>query len=249
MCGIAATLLRPRQRSAEDWQYIKEVFTRNLLFNEARGKAATGLALVQVDGQVRVHKAPIPAHEFTTTPEYLALMEQVGAQTTMLLGHTRQPTKGLPDDNANNHPILTEYVVGIHNGHIDNDDALFAHYGWERVGSVDSEAIFRLLDMVDIDRCNGNYAQCAREHVQQLDGAFTTLSVDLRAPTRMLVLKRNNPLSYYYEPSLDALVFSSRYIFLRNEFGRVVVAEALARNSLYLFDAVSPADKPKHLKL
>jgi hypothetical protein len=64
----------------------------------------------------------------------------------------------------------------------------------------------------------------------------------------MLILKRNNPLSYHYEPSMDALVFSSRYIFLRSEFGRVVVAETLARDSLYLFDAAF-LGKPKHLKL
>ena len=38
----------------------------------------------------------------------------------------RDYTKGHPSISANNHPVRHGAVVGIHNGHIDNDDALMA---------------------------------------------------------------------------------------------------------------------------
>ena len=51
---------------------------------------------------------------------------------------------------ANNHPIRHGSVVGIHNGIIENDDALLARYGIERAEpqmTVDSEAIFALMEL------------------------------------------------------------------------------------------------------
>lgn len=48
--------------------------------------------------------------------------------------------------NANNHPILTGGIAGVHNGHVNNDDRIFNKLGWDlRQGRVDSEAIFALM--------------------------------------------------------------------------------------------------------
>ncbi|HEY84337.1 MAG TPA: hypothetical protein G4N96_04380 [Chloroflexi bacterium] len=239
MCGIATTLLTPRQRSPQVWRAIKDTFTRNLLFNEERGRAATGLAVVQVNGQVSVQKMAIPASEFVTRPEYLALLEQVGPQTTVLLGHTRHPTQGDPADQANNHPVQAGPIFGVHNGHIDNDDSLFARFGLPRQAQVDSEIIFRLLEPLSPARLNGSYFAAACPRLQLLQGKFTFLAVDRRAPDRLLVLKHNNPLSIHFEADWNALVFSSRYIFLRKAFGRSVVTEVLPHDQLLLFETSS----------
>lgn len=66
------------------------------------------------------------------------------ADTVIL--HTRWATQGSPENNDNNHPIVTGGVVGVHNGHLNNDDELFKWIGGERIGQVDSEAAFALLD-------------------------------------------------------------------------------------------------------
>ena len=47
----------------------------------------------------------------------------------------------------NNHPIVSGRIVGVHNGVLNNDKAIFDHLrGAERRGQVDSEAAFALID-------------------------------------------------------------------------------------------------------
>ena len=69
--------------------------------------------------------------------------------TAQALIHVRDYTKGHPEIEANNHPIRHGAVVGVHNGVVENDDALLAEYGLERHEpgmTVDSEAIFALME-------------------------------------------------------------------------------------------------------
>jgi hypothetical protein len=63
------------------------------------------------------------------------------------------------------------------------------------------------------------------------------LSVDLRNPARLVVLKHRRPLCLHYEDSLGALFFSSRYVFLRLAFGQSVIMEVLEDGFGYCFDA------------
>ena len=61
----------------------------------------------------------------------------------------RDYTKVHPSISANNHPVQHGAVVGIHNGHIDNDDALMARHRFERAHpqmTVDSEIIFAVAE-------------------------------------------------------------------------------------------------------
>lgn len=239
MCGIASILLYPQPRSPQVWQAIREAFTHNLLFNEQRGKAATGVALFQTDGQVILHKLPVPASEFVTTAEYHALLDNLNAQTTLLMGHTRQPTKGDPANHDNNHPLQAGPVFGIHNGHIDNDDLLFSRWQLPRQAQVDSEIIFRLLAPFAPEHLNGRYLSEVRHKLNQLEGQYTFLACDRRAPTQLLVVKHQNPLCLHFQPDWNSLIFSSRYLYLRKTFGRVVSTETLPPDQLLLFEATS----------
>lgn len=241
MCGISAILLNPQKRPPKTWRAIKDAFTRNLLFNEERGKAAAGLAVMQANGQASMQKMAVPASEFVTGPEYLTLLEQVGPQTTLLLGHTRHPTQGDPANPGNNHPLQVGPVFGVHNGHVDNNEALFTRFALPRQAQVDSEIIFRLLEPLSPARLNGGYLAAVRPRLQLLQGKFTFIAADRRAPRKLLVLKHSNPLSIHFEPGWNALIFSSRYIFLRKAFGRSVITESLPHNELLLFDAATLA--------
>lgn len=238
MCGIATFLLYPQGRSPEIWQSIRETFTQNLLFNEERGRAATGLAVLQADGQVHVLKRPLPATQFVATSEYQRLLNSLDRHTVLLLGHTRHPTKGDPAFEHNNHPLIAGPVCGIHNGHIDNDDDLFGRAGYPRRGQVDSEVIFRLLEPLSPERLNGTYLAAVRSQLRQLQGQFTFLACDRRTPERLLVVRhQNKPLSVHFQAAWNVLIFSSRYIFLRKRFGSVLLNERLPRNQLLLFEA------------
>jgi glucosamine 6-phosphate synthetase-like amidotransferase/phosphosugar isomerase protein len=237
MCGIAAILLTPQERPAEMWQEIKDCLTQNFLFNEDRGREATGLAVIQADGWMAMSKMPLEATEFVKTPNYKSLLATVGPHTTLLLGHTRHPTKGDPASNDNNHPLLAGPICGIHNGEVDNDDDLFARCGCPRRGQVDSEVIFRLLEPLSPLQLNGNYLTAVRSQLRRLQGAFTFLACDRRTPEKLLVVRHKRPLSVHFHPDWNALIFSSRYIFLRKRFGPILLTETLPHNQLLLYEA------------
>jgi len=83
-------------------------------------------------------KEPVSAYRFAPT------LNLEGARTAIL--HTRWATKGATTNNLNNHPIDVHGIVGVHNGVLNNDDAIFDLLGSERFGEVDSEAAFALLN-------------------------------------------------------------------------------------------------------
>ena len=85
-----------------------------------------------------------------------ALLDEISVprDTTQALLHVRDYTKGTPDIEVNNHPVRHGAVVGVHNGVIENDDALLDRYGIERETpemTVDSEAIFALMERRESD--------------------------------------------------------------------------------------------------
>lgn len=237
MCGLAGILLYPTERSEADWAAIRHCFSQTLIYNEERGREAAGVAIVQREGACRVVKQPVSASELVEMRAYADLLATVNAGTTCLLGHTRAPTKGSRWDNANNHPLLTGQVIGVHNGHIDNDDELFRELSLPRRGQVDSEIIFRLLDTIALNGSAAAYLDAVRRRAGMLRGPFSTLSVDLVWPGRLLALKKDKPLCVHYHEPWQALCFSSRYLFLRKAFGRSVITEALPSRHAYLFDA------------
>jgi glucosamine 6-phosphate synthetase-like amidotransferase/phosphosugar isomerase protein len=237
MCGLVGTLLYPERRSPEALARILEITTANLVGNEERGREASGIAVVRADGAYRIFKQPVESASLVQMEGYQETLASVDEGTTCILGHTRMPTKGSRWHNANNHPIVAGHIIGIHNGQINNDDALFERYDLPRSGEVDSEIIFRLQDLINPTQVNGQYRDMICDQANVLNGRFATLSLDLRRPHRLIVLKYKRPLCLHYEPELKALFFSSRYIFLRRAFGRSVITEALDSDFGYCFDA------------
>ncbi len=218
---------------------MRAQFTDNLLANARRGQAATGAALIQRDGSVRLHKAPLAPEEFVKTEAYRDLLDNLNHESSMLLGHTRHPTQGSPLSPDNNHPLHVGNVVGAHNGHIHNDAALFKTFGFPRRGEVDSEVIFRLVDSLDPSSKGLPYLDQVRDAARQLQGPLGVLAVDLRRPGQLLVIKRGVPLSVHVDPATETWHFSSRYLFLRKTFGPVVILEDNVRpDTAYLFHPI-----------
>ena len=246
MCGLAAILIEPG-RTAAQLEQIRELFISNLIANEQRGQEASGVAIMQSGGSYLVEKAPLIASEFVKTESFLKLMGNLSAQTTMLLGHTREPTKGSVSNNNNNHPIVQGRIIGIHNGTIKNDDTLFrAHCQQQnRIGSVDSEAIFALLDQLPPGCDYRQYGQAVHALSLLLAGSYTTLYFSPDSPTRLHLLKYKNPISVHYAIEPGGLIFSSRYLFLRKTFGRATISETLPGRSGFIFEAARIQDLQK----
>lgn len=191
----------------------KSLTKRLALSIESRGRDATGYAYAGVDdweGQVMLHKLPIPASTFTTHGHH----NPVQRGTSTVLIHTRAATAGSPSDNNNNHPIVVQPrgdapgIVGTHNGVLWNDTDLWRHHQDlfnERQGEVDSQLIFQIL------------SRQGYQALSQLEGDASIAWVDMAAPTELQVARMGGrPLvaltteggSFFYASTSEALLWS-----------------------------------------
>src|SRR2546430_7815803 len=168
MCGIAGyslTASSPLERTLAAQALLAGI--------AERGADAVGYAHRTPGEGVSVHKQRSGAS---------ALLDEITVpqSATEVLVHVPDYTKGHPTIAANNHPVRHGAVVGIHNGIILNDDDLFEHHRferWEPEMTVDSEAIFALVDAFGAQR----------EALEQLRGALATAWLDERRPDRLYV--------------------------------------------------------------
>lgn len=190
MCGIAGFSLSP------DASVDRTLAAQALLAGIAeRGADAVGYAhRGHASGQARVTKLRGGAS---------ALLDEldVPAETAQALIHVRDYTKGHPGIEGNNHPIRHGSVVGIHNGVIENDDALLARYGIERAEpqmTVDSEAIFALME----------HRRHDPRALSEMRGAMAAAWLDERDSTT-LYLARGRLRPLWLGRTADGLYFAS----------------------------------------
>jgi glucosamine 6-phosphate synthetase-like amidotransferase/phosphosugar isomerase protein len=203
MCGIAGYSL------ASDSTVDRTVAARALLAGIAeRGADAVGFAY-RSDRAVTTHKQRSGAS---------ALLERVfvPADTTQLLVHVRDYTKGHPGLAANNHPIRHGTIVGVHNGVIVNDDELFDRDRIPRAESgmtVDSEIIFALAE-----RSRGRTATA----LERLVGSMAAAWLDEARPELLVARGMGRPLwigtmdgALFFASTCHALELVERYCGLR----------------------------------
>jgi glutamine---fructose-6-phosphate transaminase (isomerizing) len=176
LCGIAGYSL------GLDSKIERTVAARALLAGIAeRGADAVGYAFRGPSSPVNVHKQRSGA---------TALLDRIRVpeDSTQLLVHVRDYTKGHPSLAANNHPIRHGAVVGVHNGIIANDDQLFDEHGIARAEpgmTVDSEIIFALAE-----QSRGRTAQA----LQELYGSMAAAWLDEGRPELLLARGMGRPL-------------------------------------------------------
>lgn len=140
MCGIAGFNIADKDHRKINSQALAKALVSAI---EVRGTDATGGAWSQTDKDevsIWYAKDNVKATVWKNyLPEYLPKFSR------NCILHTRYATQGDPVDNRNNHPIIVPDVIGVHNGHILNDDQLIKTLGVERIGQVDSEAAFHLI--------------------------------------------------------------------------------------------------------
>lgn len=147
MCGQCGLILGQKRRTRKELETLSSIFTNLLLLNEARGRDATGIYMGNKDGSGQILKDAVPANFFVKSARFRELMSSFDNSISVFVGHTRWRTVGTPTVSFNNHPIEADFFVGTHNGTILNHKELFFRYNWKRSGQVDSEAIFRMVDV------------------------------------------------------------------------------------------------------
>ena len=227
--------------TVKDGAALKSVTRRLFAESEIRGNHAAGIAYANRD-TVKVLKHPTNAKNLINLPEYLALEEecvQFGeAPLFSITAHCRYKTKGEPSNNLNNHPIITKDLVGVHNGHINNDDAMFGMYKnhINRRGEVDSEIIFALIE--HFHNCSSfagvkeekGIASAISNASMMLDGTMACGMVHVKNPHIIWAFRKTGPMNMVIFEEVGVIIYSSSIDYIKNaveghDFGLAVPVE------------------------
>src|SRR5688500_6401779 len=181
MCGIVGYV---GPKSAET------VVVEGLRRLEYRGYDSAGVALVD-DGRIVCDKR---AGKLANLDK--ALAESPLPASHVGIGHTRWATHGAPtDENAHPHLGGRGRVALVHNGIIENFAVLRAELeqlGHEMRSETDTEVAAHLLE--NLVEGGADLTTAMQQLCGRLEGAFTLVAVDSRAPDRVVAARRNSPL-------------------------------------------------------
>lgn len=212
MCGQVGFILGKRKRTKDDLMKITRSFLYLMLYSESQGPHATGMAMVQKDGDYKLYKRPGRAHKLINTDGFLNTLAPLNSDTTLLMGHTRYKTRGSAKKNRNNHPLRAGVVLGTHNGTIFNADELFQKLSLPRQTDVDSEYLVRLADRCVWDgRIDLKYFL---KGVALAKGLISAILVSCENPKRILVLKGNKPLTLWVNVRRQLIAYASQESWL-----------------------------------
>lgn len=214
MCGIFGISLK--KESIITNSEVEKIFTSLFLISARRGKEASGYALKN-DSMIRVFKAPLPANEVIATEKFVNdlkrfLVDRNISTALSAIGHSRLVTNGIEIYNENNQPVIKDGIIGIHNGIVVNDEALWEkNHDLNRQSELDSEVIFALFN---------KYYNGSRNLCYALNSVFNEIYG--MASIGMIFNKFNNLLiatnngSLYYNCANDGLgfLFASERVIL-----------------------------------
>lgn len=224
MCGIVGAVA---QRD------IAEILLEGLRRLEYRGYDSAGLAVVNSEGQVarlrRLGKVQILAQ----AAEEHALSGGTG------IAHTRWATHGEPSE-ANAHPHVSENIIIVHNGIIENHEPLrelMIERGYHFVSETDTEVVAHLIHFEQ--KQGGSLVEVVKRVIPQLRGAYGMVVLDSRDPSVLVAARSGSPLvigrgmgeNFIASDQLALLPVTRRFIFL--EEGDVA---EITRRDVRIFD-------------
>ncbi len=156
---------------------------------EYRGYDSAGVALMN-GGGIHVTKRPGKIRE----------LEQAVAKNpssaTCGIGHTRWATHGAPTEpNAHPHTSMDGEIALVHNGIIENADALRSQLqkeGYVFASETDTEAVVHLIDHLWQEGQPLEIAVAAA--LRKVDGAYGIAVISSRDPGKIVVARRGSPL-------------------------------------------------------
>lgn len=194
-----------------------DMASRLFVHSSNRGRDASGVSYFETDKDGKQHlmyyKEASESAKFVETPYWKNLMSN---PPDMMIAHTRAWTKGKPDNNNNNHPMVGNGITLVHNGGITTEDALFKKYDLPREGEVDSEIIVRLLDYHISDGVP--VTDAINETSKELGGTYACAFLHNNYPDSLFLFKKDNPIVLAYLEDYKLLVFASVQGFIEAAF-------------------------------
>lgn len=155
---------------------------------EYRGYDSAGIALN--NGKLITHKAKGKVQD---------LIDMMGKvpESTIGIGHTRWATHGEPND-INAHPHLSQSgrLVMVHNGIIENYEALksfLAGKGYQSVSDTDTEVLLNLIEFFQ-EREKLKLEKAVRLALNEVDGAYAIAVMDRDDLEKIVMARLGSPL-------------------------------------------------------
>lgn len=222
MCGIVGMCFRRNSKHGNKHDAARrQGFTAMLSAAQVRGSAATGVVLISrgsatAKPKARIFKAPLPAKKFIQTAKYKDLMSHMNQYSLSIIGHTRAVTGGAlagAGDNKNNHPHWTDNVVGVHNGVVSNDDALWRQYKnfISPIGNCDSEVIFAVIQHKLAVMPDWDTERAVAETHRELKGYAALALVNMKEPGKVFLVKdsHSGPMELMWHDYTETAYFGS----------------------------------------
>ena len=234
MCGIVGAIA-PRD--------VVPILIEGLKRLEYRGYDSAGIAVI--NGGLRRVRSTGRVAEL----EQRSRADQVAG--TLGIAHTRWATHGAPSE-KNAHPHVSGTISVVHNGIIENHDAIrekLRAMGYQFVSETDTEVIAHLIHAHRDSGTNLlNAVQCA---LRELVGAYAIAVVDAADNSRLIVARMGAPLllglgtgENFAASDASALVqVTQRVVYL--EEGDCA---ELTRDRVRIYDAAgAPASRAEHV--
>ena len=224
MCGIVGifNLVNDKNRTISDEHQaslISLILTEGLYNTEKRGEDATGYFCVFRDGQSLGLKNGEKASKFIFDTDdedeklafrnHLRVLEQYHLNTPIsaIIGHCRKGTVGTPYNNDNNHPLVVDTFVGVHNGTLSNHNTIEEKLNIKRTGMVDSEVLVHLAKAWKDENNGASFSVDTCNWIKErIEGPCTALLFDTQYPTKIAWIKSVRPLVFCYIKEAGLLV-------------------------------------------
>ncbi|SEF62861.1 glutamine--fructose-6-phosphate transaminase (isomerizing) [Vibrio hangzhouensis] len=179
MCGIVGAVA---QRD------VAEILVEGLRRLEYRGYDSAGVAVVDADLELKRVRRLGKVQELADAVDSQDVTGGTG------IAHTRWATHGEPSE-ANAHPHVSGDIAVVHNGIIENHEELRAtlqERGYVFQSQTDTEVIAHLVEWER--RTSETLVEALQKTAAQLDGAYGTVVVDRKDPSRIVAARSGSPI-------------------------------------------------------
>ena len=213
MCGIVAYIGKKQ---------AFPIILKGLKRLEYRGYDSAGIALINQD-QLNVFKK---AGKVSNLEEFMLHQDHSGNSG---IGHTRWATHGAPTDtNAHPHVSMDGSIALIHNGIIENYDALkqeLIRQGYLFKSETDTEVLVHLVDFIS-KKENVWFGEALRLALLNVVGAYAIVAISKNFPGQMVAARKSSPLvvgigangDFYLASDATPIVeYTKRVVYLEDE--------------------------------
>jgi len=181
MCGIVAYIGK---------KDAFPIIIKGLKRLEYRGYDSAGVALID-NGELNIYKCAGKVANLE------AFISEKNAEGTIGIGHTRWATHGPPTDvNAHPHISMDGSLALIHNGIIENYDALkqeLIKQGYIFKSETDTEVLVHLVDNIG-KKEKVWFGEALRMALSHVVGAYAIVAISKDFPNQMVAARKSSPL-------------------------------------------------------